>query len=102
MTATASETSGSNADPTRLLGSMSSVSAPATKPTGRRTTMAGILDLLARIWQPTARATVSPTPVRIWSVVMTPPPLIRRAQAGPPHRPGRMTAMQRPRRRDAR
>src|SRR3954469_17846527 len=44
---------------------MSSVSAPATKPTGSRTRIAGRRTRLARIWLPTARVTVRPIPKRI-------------------------------------
>ena len=39
------------------------VSAPATKPAGSNTMIAGMRRRLARTWEPTARARIRPTPV---------------------------------------
>src|SRR6266567_6162398 len=69
MRATASETIGWNSDPRRLLGLMSSVRAPAMKPTGSRTIRAGMRTRLARTCEPTASTTVRPKPKKMWSAV---------------------------------
>ncbi len=46
------------------------VSAPATKPAGSNTMIAGMRMRLDRTWDPTASVRIKPTPIRIWLVVM--------------------------------
>ena len=70
ITATASETSGWNADPSRRCGLTSVVIAPAVNPAGSRTISAGIRSPLASTCDPTASTTIRPTPRRTWSDVI--------------------------------
>ena len=73
ITATASETSGWNAAPSRCCGLTSVVSAPAVKPAGSRMISAGMRSRLASTCEPTASTTIRPTPNRIWSVLIACP-----------------------------
>ena len=73
ITATASETSGENADPSRRSGLTSVVSAPAVKPAGSKMISAGIRSRLASTCEPTASTTIRPTPNRTWSVLIACP-----------------------------
>ena len=67
--ATANDTSGWNAAPSRRSGLMASVIAPAAKPTGSKTMRAGIRKLRASTCEPTASTTVNAKPKRTWFVV---------------------------------
>ena len=73
ITATASETSGWNAGPSRRPGLTSVVSAPAMKPAGSKMISAGMRSPLASTCEPTASTTTRPTPNRIWSVLIACP-----------------------------
>jgi hypothetical protein len=75
MTATASETSGWNADPSSRSGLTSVVSAPAMNPAGSRMISAGIRSRLASTCEPTASTRIRPTPSRTWSVLIACSPL---------------------------
>src|SRR5580704_15246653 len=91
MTATASDTSGWNAAPSRRCGLTSVVIAPAVKPAGKRMISAGIFSRLASTWEPTARTRMRPTPISTWLAV-TDRASSRRTRPPPARRSGRPTA----------